>query len=138
MNHWLVDTNCLVSFFTDRSPAQHSTMVELFEAAGRLESRLVFLSHVIGEFVYTLQSVYDVGPQTVASMLADMARQPGVELSSESDLPGVLTVWPARVSDYGDAVVAAAAMSLEIPVLTFDKSFARQLKRLEIPHEVPS
>ena len=39
------------------------------------------------------------------------------------------------MADYGDAVIAATARKMGLRVLTFDRAFARRLKRLGIAHE---
>ena len=44
----------------------------------------------------------------------------------------IFTFWPDSIRDYGDAVLAAAAKELTLPIYTFDKRFAKYLDKLNI------
>jgi len=49
-----------------------------------------------------------------------------------------LNINPKPFKEFGDAVIAAAAKVLGLPVYTFDRSFQRKLKRASIPAETPT
>jgi predicted nucleic-acid-binding protein len=115
---FLIDTNCLLSYVTDRDPAQQAAIVEHVESAAALAARLVVLPHVVSEFVYVLQSVYGLEAQSVRELLSSLLATPGLELRESFELQQVLQLWPDPCSDYGDAVIAAAATELRLPVLT--------------------
>ena len=51
MRH-IIDTNCLLSFVTDRNPIQNECMAAVFERAAKLEEEILVISNVITEFVY--------------------------------------------------------------------------------------
>jgi len=60
MKKYVVDTNCLISYVTDRNPKQQEEMSDYFEDAADLKSQLVILGSVLVEFVYVLSAVYNV------------------------------------------------------------------------------
>ncbi len=69
-------------------------------------------------------------------MLVDVFKNPGIEYHHGYFLNQILALWPDKIKDYGDAVLAAAASELKTPVLTFDKPFSNQLSNTNIPHEL--
>lgn len=137
MTSWLIDTNCLVSYVTDRNASQRRRVAALVAEAAGLSRELVVLPHVLSEFVYTLQTVHGADSHTVAQMVTDLLRQPGITQRDSYDLDTLLEIWPERVRDYGDAVIAAAAISMDLPILTFDRRFGRELARLGVEGEPP-
>jgi predicted nucleic acid-binding protein len=138
MKSFLIDTNCLLSFVTDRNPSQLEKISAVIEEAARLNLVLYILPNVISEFVYVLQNVYEKDDLVIVGMLRDLHATPGIELRSSFELDGILEIWPQPVKDYGDAVLAAASETLRIPVLTFDRDFAKQLKKANITCELLS
>jgi predicted nucleic-acid-binding protein len=136
MNSFLMDTNCLISYVTDRNPGQAEKIAEIIENASNLNYKIYIVSNVITEFVYTLQSVYGQDPKFISKMLSDLLTNPGIEYH-ESYNPGViLNLWPNKIKDYGDAVLASATIELDIPILTFDKDFSKQLASCKIMHKL--
>lgn len=128
MTAYLIDTNCLVSYVTERDPVQQEAITEHVESAANMNSQLVVVPHVVSEFVYVLQSLYRLTARSVRELLSDLFATPGMDLRDSFELPRVLQIWPATCKDYGDAVIAAAAIEMRLPVLTFDRAFARQLR----------
>jgi predicted nucleic acid-binding protein len=126
MKRVAIDTNVLISFVTDRNLEQQGQAARIFESARR--SQITFLCHqnVVTEFVYVLDRVYHVEPITVQGMLRDLIDMPGVELVNELDLSRLLTVWPDKCPDYGDAVLLAFCKGhKDIRLATFDRKFAK-------------
>ena len=138
MRSFLIDTNCLLSYVTDRNPGQQAAIAEYVEAATRLDARLVLLPHVVSEFVYVLLSIYTLEARSVSALLSSLLLTPGLELHQSFELQQILQVWPDPCADYGDAVIAAAATELRLPVLTFDRAFAGQLRRCGAESELLS
>ena len=134
MKAYIIDTNALISFVTDREPAQQKVVGELFEQAARLKCTMICPLHVLTEFVYVLERVYRVEPCEINAMVAEFIAMAGVELFHGLDMNILLALWPASVPDFGDAVVATVSrMKKGSSVLTFDRRFARVLHRLGIP-----
>jgi predicted nucleic acid-binding protein len=135
---YLVDTNCLISYYTDRSPSQHEAISAYVLRATELALSLHIVPHVLSELVYVLERVHDVSSPRVADLVRKTLDTPGIEYLEAHPVGQILDVWPRPISDYGDAVVAAVALGSRMPVLTFDRTFARRLGRLGVEAEIPS
>jgi len=126
---YIIDTNALISFVTDRNPAQQKRMAEIFEAAAALKCTVVCPQHVLTEFVFVMDRVYDVAKPHISAMIADFIAMPGIEVRHELDVPALLLLWPAVIPDFGDAIVAAACKSVKgSAVVTFDAKFFKALQ----------
>ena len=136
MNSFLIDTNCLISYTTTRNKIQSERISEYIEDASNFKSEIIIISNIITEFVYTLQSIYKVDSIFINHMLCDLLKNPGIKYQHEYFISNILSFWPYKIKDYGDAVLAAAAFELKIPVLTFDKPFSKQLSLINIPHKL--
>jgi len=128
---YIIDTNALLSFVTDRNPDQQATVSTIFSQAARLDCRIICHFHVITEFVYVLDKVYGHAKSSIRQIIADFVIMPGIELEHEIDLSILLDFWPESVSDFGDGVVASVwAKHREASVATFDKRFIKELKQI--------
>ena len=137
MRH-IIDTNCLLSFVTDRHPMQNECMRSVFERTANLEEEILVISNVITEFVYVQLSVYEQGESLIARMVGDLLKHPGVYYHHGFFPDSILELWPDSFGEFGDAVIAAAARHLELPVYTFDRFFRRRLQRVSIPAAAPA
>jgi len=116
----------LISFVTDRNLEQQDKAARIFEAAKRSRLSVICHQNVVTEFVYVLDRVYHVDQSTVQGMLRDLIEMPGVELVNELDLSNLLTVWPDKSPDYGDAVLLSYCKGhKDIRLATFDRKFAK-------------
>ncbi len=132
MKSFIVDTNCLLSYVTDRNQRQYECMDKIFKSTSNMEQEIIIISNVITEFVYVLQSIYKTDDSLIFEMISDLLNNPGITYHNDYFPETILKYWPNQIKDYGDAVVAASATILKIPVYTFDKSFAQQLNKLKI------
>ncbi len=134
MNTTILDTNCLISFVSDRNPGQQEKIADLLDKAGRLQSVLIIHHHVISEFVYVLTGVYGLDAEETRQMIVDLIAMPGVLTPSEIDVQRLLALWPAHIPDYGDAVLAAFCQQTRgASIVTFDRKFNRVLRKAGIP-----
>lgn len=136
MNSFLIDTNCLISYTTTRSKIQSERISEYIENASNFQAEIIIISNTITEFVYTLQSIYKVDSIFINHMLHDLLKNPGIKHQQGYFMGTILSLWPDKIKNYGDAVLAAAAFELKIPILTFDKPFSKQLSLINIPHKL--
>ncbi len=133
MKRVLVDTNAFVSFITDRNAEQQMQTSALLERAARREVEILLHQAVIGEFAYVLLNSYRLDPQEVARLLRDLLLLPGADVVDEISWVRVLDLWPSQVPDFGDAILAAVALTMRVDaVATFDKRFIRQLGNLGV------
>ncbi len=124
---FVIDTNALLSFITDRNLDQQVVVKKHIQKALSSQQDIVVLSHVISEFVYVLEKVYGLKLNKIHSILAQIADAPGFAIEDYVDLDELLVIWPNKVKNYGDAVLACFAISKKLPVLTFDQKFSREL-----------
>lgn len=133
MKQYLIDTNALVSFVTDRSPAQQEPVARLFEQAAQARVAVLCPQNVLVEFAYIMDKVYRQPKPLIRQMLTDFIALPGVTVVNDIDFAEVLDLWPEPIADLGDALVAATARGAKRTVLvTFDKDFIRTVKGLKI------
>ncbi len=133
MKHFIIDTNALISFVTDRSPAQQEVVAKLFEQAAQAKATVFCPQNVLVEFAYVMDKVYRQPKLLIRQMLADFIALPGVTVVHDGDFAEVLDLWPEPIADLGDALVAATARGAKKAALvTFDKEFIRVVKGLGI------
>lgn len=136
MKAHLLDTNCLLSYVTDRNREQLKKVSRLIDEAAALHSELYVTSNVVSEFVHVLTHVYERDTAFIQQLLAALMAQPGIHYLPLHPLDRVLALWPTHIRDYGDAALAAAAEELKMPLLTFDRAFVRQLEMVGIRHQL--
>ena len=133
MKKYVIDTNVLISFVTDRNLEQQRIVAPLFEAATRMKCVLICHQFVLTEFVFVMERVYKVPKETINTMLRDFISTTGIELQQQTDFAHLLSVWPAQIPDFGDALVASTAKGTKgAIVISFDKHFKSALKKLGI------
>ena len=131
MNTYIIDTNALLSFVTDRNPEQQEKVAELFNQAARMKCRILCHQHVLTEFVYVLDKVYNYAKSSINQMIKDLISMPRIKIDHEIDFKVLLDLWPNSISDFGDAVVATQwKMNRQASVVTFDKQFTKELKNI--------
>ena len=128
-----VDTNVVLSFVTDREARQQEIAAQLFEHAVSGACRIVVPQTVISEGVYVLGNVYGVDPERVRAILRDLTRLPGVATVDAIDWDRVWDLWPGRLTDFGDACLAAVGRAGDFDELaTFDQAFAARARRVGV------
>ena len=131
MKKYIIDTNALISFVTDRNLAQQEIVAPLFEAASRLKCTLVCHQFVLTEFVFVMDKVYGTPKETINAMLRDLTAMPGVEVHQQTDFSVLLSFWPSKIADFGDALIAATGKAMKgATIVTFDLKFKSALKKL--------
>ncbi|MFH0877140.1 MAG: PIN domain-containing protein [Candidatus Omnitrophota bacterium] len=135
MRQYVIDTNALISFVTDRNPEQQKQIATLFETAAYLKARILCHQHVITEFIYVMDKIYRLPKEEIAGMVADLIAMPGIEIIQEIDFAGVLSCWPDPIPDFGDAVIASSGKAARgATVVTFVRKLIERLKLLDVKH----
>ena len=134
MKKILLDTNALISFIIDRNKAQNQIVYEIL--SGKYNLNICIISNVLSEFVYVLQKIYDVPEDQISQMVRDLLKLPNLDYV-EGYFPDIIfNIWPQKIKDFGDSVIASAALTLKIPIYTFDKKLSLQLKRINCKHKL--
>ncbi len=133
MKKLIIDTNCLLSFVTDRNLQQQEKIFRLFQEAAHLKILLLCHHHVLSEFVFVLSSVYSIEANKIHAIVSDLIALPGVITVAEVNIKTVLSLWPAVIPDYGDAVIAGHCKDTKgTAVATFDKKFKTAMTKAKI------
>jgi predicted nucleic-acid-binding protein len=127
---YIIDTNALISFVTDRNPNQQQKIAPLFESAANLRVLILCHQYVLTEFIYVMDRVYHVPKDEIGRMIADFVEMPGIEIVHEIDFKTVLSYWPDPIADFGDAVIASMGRQRRAAIVIFDRKFATDLKSL--------
>lgn len=134
MKTFVIDTNALISFVTDRAPKQQEAIAALIEQAGRADVTILCPQNVLTEFVYVMEKVYRVDTSKIVMMIRDFVALPGVEVVDSLDLRRLFALWPDRIPDYGDAIVATVCLTRKhAAVATFDRKLRTHLQKIKIP-----
>jgi len=131
LKKYIIDTNALISFVTVRNLAQMEIVAPLFEAASHSKCSLICHQLVLTEFVFVMGKVYGTPKETINTILRDFISMPGVEVQQATDFSEILSYWPSKITDFGDAVIAVTAKSIKGSIIvTFDEKFKSALKKL--------
>nr|MBL0702317.1 hypothetical protein [Desulfobacterales bacterium] len=60
MKKYIIDTNALISFVTDRNQEQQVKVDKLFNDAARLRILVLCPQNVLTEFVYVMDKIYQI------------------------------------------------------------------------------
>ena len=133
MKKYIIDTNALISFVTDRNPAQQDKIAKVLGRAAQLKVRVLCPQNVLTEFVYVMDTVYGIRKAEIRDIVKDFINLPGIELVNEINLNTLFKFWPEKVPDYGDAIIAALCKDTRrSSVATFDRKFKAKLKQLDL------
>lgn len=128
MRRVAVDANVFVSFFIDRSAAQHAAARALMQSAEDGELVAVVPQSVIFEVSYVVQSQYGATADRLATVVRALTIFPGAQLVDECPWNRVLDIWPRPISGLADAVIVAVATAARCDaVATFDRKLANKL-----------
>lgn len=134
MRKCIIDTNALISFVTDRNPAQQDKIAKLLEDAVQLKVRVLCPQDVLTEFIYVMDAVYRVRKTEIRDIVKDFINLPGIEIVHQINLKTLFVFWPEKVPDFGDAIIAALCKDTTgASVATFDRKFRIKLKKLDLP-----
>jgi predicted nucleic-acid-binding protein len=132
MTNYFIDTNCLLSYITDRNPEQQDRIAPYFSGASVLKHKVTVIQNVITEFVYVCLRVYKMKPAEVREIIKDFLNTPGMEIEHSFPSSAFLHLWPGYIEDYGDAVLAAAVQTSRGVLLTFDRQLKTSCAQVDI------
>jgi predicted nucleic-acid-binding protein len=134
MKPYIIDTNALISFITDRDITQQEIIGKIFKNAARLKETIFCPQNVLTEFVYVMEKVYGVPKTIIHTMIKNFISMPGIKIIHEIDLNILFSYWPKYIPDFGDAVVVAVCKTTKGSIVaTFDKKLMVLLRSLNLP-----
>jgi len=134
MKTYIIDTNALISFITDRDTAQQEIIAAVFKNAARLKEKVFCPQNVLTEFIYVMEKVYGIPKMTIHTMIRNFISMPGIKIIHDIDLNILFSYWPEHIPDFGDALVAGVCKANKGSIVaTFDKKFIGFLRRLDLP-----
>ncbi|MEO1009587.1 MAG: PIN domain-containing protein [Planctomycetota bacterium] len=120
-----IDTNVLLRFLradhAEHSPAARS----VFDAAGAGRCVIVLDAIVLAEAVWVLSSFYKTEREDIASALAGLLVQPGIECADADVLADALDRFAAQNLDFIDCYLAARSVDGGEAIVTFDGEFRK-------------
>jgi len=131
--NYLIDTNALISFITDRNPIQQEIIAPYFVQATEGKSEIILHFTVLTEFVYVMQKIYHIETEFLNSLLTQLISSKGIKTSNEVNEINILKIWPNITKDWGDAVLANYVLqNKDIHFLSFDVKLRNILKSQDI------
>ncbi len=131
MKKYIIDTNALISFVTDRNPEQQAKIDKLFNDAARLRILVLCPQNVLTEFVYVMDKVYEIPKSEINEIVRDFIDMPGIEVVHDLNMKTLMSYWPEVFKDYGDAIIATLCKNTKGSlIVTFDRKFRTKLKKI--------
>ena len=131
MKKYIIDTNALISFVTDRNPGQQVKIDKLFNDAARLKILVLCPQNVLTEFVYVMDKVYQIPKSEINEIIRDFIDMPGIEVVHDLNMKTLMSYWPEIFKDYGDAIIATLCKNTKGSlIVTFDRKFKTKLKKI--------
>ena len=131
MKKYIIDTNALISFVTDRNQEQQVKIDKLFNDAARLRIMVLCPQNVLTEFVYVMDKVYQIPKSEINKIVRDFIDMPGIEVVHDLNMKTLISYWPEVFKDYGDAIIATLCKNTKGSlIVTFDRKFRAKLKKI--------
>jgi predicted nucleic acid-binding protein len=122
----LADANIFLRFLRNDHPAHSAAARSLMEAAARGSVLLRVPEVVVIDVFYTLTAPrMGVAKPLGARQLAALLQQPGVEVQDKPRVVEVLNVCETKNIDYCDAALIVEARQKQIPIVSYDRDFAK-------------
>lgn len=116
----LLDANVILRLLLEDHPELTPRAVALFDRAAAGEVQLLIPPTIFSDCFYALKSFYKLPRVDIASGLLDVLNLPGVVALEERAVREALRLLMDRSVDFADAYLAGLALTLSLPVATFD------------------
>ena len=81
-----------------------------------------------------MDTMYGIPLAEIKDIVSAFVSLPGIEIVHEINLKTLFELWPEKVPDYGDAIIAAICHDNRgASIATFDRKFKSRLKQLGLP-----
>jgi len=120
-----VDANVILRFLRNDDPKQSPRARSLVDSAQRGETALILFSITLAEVFYALRASYRMSRTDAADLLIRLLHTGVFELEDENRMLDALARVARANVDFGDAHLAALAVSTGEPIVTFDQDFKK-------------
>lgn len=121
----LADTNLIIRYLVQDHEKHGRAAGRIFEACDRGDVVLVVLPVVLAECVFVLESFYQQARVDIASALSRLISSPGIEISDTAVHLDALDRYRRTRVHFVDCLIAATALTRDMPVATFDQDFRK-------------
>ena len=124
----LADANVFLRFLRNDHLEHSAAAKRIIEEAAAGTIILEVLEIVVADIFYTLTAPMMKIPRTTAArQLAALLHQPGIDVQNRHQVFDILAVCESNNIDYGDAALIVAAQNTpqKLPILSYDKDFAK-------------
>lgn len=120
-----VDANVILRFLRNDDAKQSPRARSLVDSAQRGETILILSSTTLAEIFYALRASYRMSRTDAADLLIRLLHTGVFELEDENRMLDALARVARANVDFGDAHLAALAVSTGEPIVTFDQDFKK-------------
>jgi predicted nucleic acid-binding protein len=120
-----LDANVILRFLRNDDARLSPQAASLFQQANAGKVSLYVAAITFSEVFYALTSFYKLTPQRTAEILLPLVRSDVAEFEHNAWLADALERVIAHRVDFGDAFLAASAVSVQDSVATFDRDFRK-------------
>jgi len=120
-----VDANVILRFLRNDDAKQSPRARSLVDSAQRGETALILFSITLAEVFYALRASYRMSRTDAADLLIRLLHTGVFELEDENRMLDALARVARANVDFGDAHLAALAVSTGEPIVTFDQDFKK-------------
>jgi predicted nucleic acid-binding protein len=122
----LADANIFLRFLRNDHPTHSAAARTVIEAAGNGSVMLRVLEVVVVDTFYALTAPrMGVARPLGARQLAALLQQPGMDLEDKARVLEILSLCEIKNVDYCDAALIVEARREKLPVLSYDRDFAK-------------
>jgi predicted nucleic acid-binding protein len=122
----LADANILLRFLRNDHPEHSAGAKRLIEAAVSGLVVLRVLEIVVADTFYTLTAPQMKIPRAAAArQLAALLQQTGIEILNRTHVLEALSLCEIKNIDYGDAALMVEARREKLPIVSYDRDFAK-------------
>jgi predicted nucleic acid-binding protein len=125
MKGYIIDTNVVVRFLMQDEAAMSAGAAKLFQRASKGEIELYFNATIVAEVTFVLTSFYKKKREEVADALLDLIDGCRLKTAEIHIVRDALQRFKSFPVAFPDALVAAIAANVKLPVASFDRDFDR-------------
>ncbi len=125
MTRYFADTNFYLRFLLQDNKEQAKKTQNFLERASEGEIEIIFISPVILEMTYVLESVYEVPREKIAQSLLTLIKTDYLEVQDRDVWVGVFELYKKKNISLFDIYLSMKSQGEGADVLTYDQKLER-------------